>query len=203
MSDPHPNRRTDDSADAGTRDIALAIESVIHRRGSSLLVDPEASVDEDLLRRLLRAAQAAPNHKTTRPMRAAVVRGEARRRLGEAVANAMETRGDAPERVTKTRTKYTRAPVVIVVGSAPGASEHETSENDLAVAAGIQNLLLLAEAAGLACLWSSPAKGADTAIARVCGFDADVKVIGLVYVGWPTRERDPKPRPEPSVNWID
>jgi len=185
-----------------TDTVSDAVERVIHARASSLLVDPDAHVAESVLARLVLAAQAAPNHKTTRPLRAAIVRGDARRRLGEAVAAAMAARGDAPERVEKARTKYLRAPAILVAASAPGSSDHETEENDHAVAAGIQNALLLAEALGLSCLWSSAAKGAGHAIAETCGFEPDVRVIGMVYVGWPTRERVPKQRPEPVVNWL-
>lgn len=197
-----PTERTAGS-DAAREELGRIVEGVIHARTSSLLVDADVPVDDETLARLVRAAQAAPNHKTTRPLRVAILRGESRRALGEAVADAMAGRDDAPERVAKTRTKYLRAPAVMVVASAPGTSEHETAENDYAVAAGIQNMLLLAEALGLACLWSSPAKGAGPAIASICGFGPDDRTIGLVYVGWPSRVTEPKHRPDPPVHWLD
>jgi hypothetical protein len=62
----------------------------------------------------------------------------------------MQRNGDLEMKVTKTRTKYLRAPVVVVVGSAPGESALQNEENRDAVAAGIQNMLLGATALGLA-----------------------------------------------------
>lgn len=179
------------------------VEAIIHRRKSAMTINRETPVDRDILERLVRAAQAAPNHRKTRPLRCAVVQGDARARLGEVVAAAMATHGDSDVKVEKARTKYLRAPVVIVVASAVGESALETEENRYAVAAGIQNLLVLAEAIGLTLLWSSPAQGANDAITSFCGFDPSDHVMGLVYLGWPLREAPLVERPEPLVNWID
>jgi nitroreductase len=103
--------------------------------------------------------------------------------------------GDDEAKVTKARTKYLRSPVVLVVASAQGSSENETEENKYAVAAGIQNMLLMAHSLGLAALWGSPAKGANEAIARTCGFETSDHVMGLVYVGWPTQQAPDVVRP--------
>ena len=75
----------------------------------------------------------------------------------------MAARGDEPARVDKTRRKYLRAPGMLVVGSAAGDTPLRTIENRDAVAAGIQNVLLGATAAGLASFWSSCPKGAEEA----------------------------------------
>lgn len=177
------------------------VESVIHRRTSSMGIDRERAVDDALVERLVRAAQAAPNHRVTRPLRVTAIGGDARGAFGEVVAGAMAARGDAENRVEKARTKYLRAPVVLAVASAPGDSPLESVENTYAVAAGIQNMLLMAEAAGLVCLWSTPADGANGAITDFCGMDPGDIVIGLVYLGWPSRERAPKERPAPVLHW--
>jgi nitroreductase len=103
--------------------------------------------------------------------------------------------GDDEAKVTKARTKYLRSPVVLVVASAQGSSENETEENKYAVAAGIQNMLLMAHSLGLAALWGSPAKGANEAITRMCGFETSDHVMGLVYVGWPTQQAPDVVRP--------
>lgn len=179
------------------------VESIINRRKSAMTIDRDKAVDRPTLERLVRAAQAAPNHRKTRPLRIAVVRGDARARLGETIADAMASHGDSEVKVEKARTKYLRAPVVFVVASAPGESGFETEENRYAVAAGIQNMLVLAESLGLTALWSSPAHGANAAITTFCGFDPTDHVMGLVYMGWPTREAPAVERPEPVVNWLD
>lgn len=179
------------------------VEAVIHRRVSSLAIDRDRDIDDDVLARLAAAAQAAPNHRRTRPLRLAMLRGDARRRLGEAIAEVMAKRGEDTAKVDKARSKYLRAPVVVVAASAAGSTNLETEENRYAVAAGIQNILLLGESLGLRTLWGSPAHGAQRAIGTVCGFDADVQVLGLVYVGWPLGEAPHSERPVARVHWLD
>lgn len=176
--------------------------SLITTRRSSVLIEADQPVDASLIDQMVTAAQFAPNHKRTWPARFAVISGESRLALGNAIADAMATRGDDDAKVAKTRTKFMRSPYVIVVASALGESETETEENKYAVAAGIQNMLLVAHSHGLASLWGSPAKGANEAITSVCGFDATDYVIGIVYVGWPSRTAADVARPAPRVQHL-
>jgi nitroreductase len=115
----------------------------------------------------------------------------------------MEHNNEEAFKVTKTRTKYTRSPVTLVVAAAEGASASETEENKYAVAAGIQNLLLLAHSFGLSALWGSPSKGTNAAVTRFCGLDDTDHVMGLIYLGWPTQTVTAPERPTPVVTWRD
>lgn len=171
------------------------LAELIARRRSNIFIDAESHVDNAHLQALITAAQWAPNHKRTWPLRLTVVTGDSRQHLGHAVADAMEQRGDDAAKVEKTRTKYLRAPVVLVVAYARGGSDSETSENSFAVAAGIQNLLLTAEAHEYAALWGSPAKGANDAITSFCGMADTDTVVGLIYLGRPLRDAPPVERP--------
>ena len=178
------------------------IESVIHSRISAMTIDRDAPVDNEIIHRLVLAAQAAPNHRKTRPLRIAVLQGDARAQFGERIADAMEKNGDDAAKVEKTRTKYLRAPVVLVVAAGEGTSPLETEENRYAVAAGIQNMLLLIEALGLTALWSTPAKGAHQAINNFCDFDSTDHTVGIIYLGWGTRDNVTHERPAPVVKWF-
>ena len=179
------------------------LADLISRRRSNLLIDANANVSDEDIDALITAAQWAPNHKRTWPLRVCVVTGDSRRALGEAMARSMAERGDDTAKVEKTRSKYMRSPVVFVVASAVGASDSETIENAYSVAAGIQNLLLTAEARGLAALWGSPTKGSNAVITEFCGMDSTDSVMGLVYVGHPTRTAAPVERPAPRVTRRD
>lgn len=179
------------------------LERLIHGRTSGMTIDRERPVDRSLLERIIAAAQAAPNHRKTRPLRVAVLQGASRLAFGDAVAAVMASRGEEDHKVEKTRTKYGRAPVVLAVASAPGESDLETAENNYAVAAGIQNMLLMIHSFGLTALWSTPATGAGGTINDFCGFPPGATVIGLVYLGWGTRETATRERPAPVVNWLD
>jgi nitroreductase len=130
------------------------------------------------------------------------VEGDARARLGEVIADAMEVHGDPPEKVAKARGKYLRTPATLVVGSAEGDSPLRTAENRDAVAAGIQNLLLGATAAGLATYWGSCPKGADSAVNALVGWDSGTHVSALIYLGWANGAVAPPERPAPDLTLL-
>lgn len=163
------------------------LETLITARRSNLLIDASREVDPAIVDRIVNVAQWAPNHKRTWPLRVAIITGKSRSTLGNTIADAMAAQGDEAMKVTKTRGKFMRTPVVLVIAAAIGHSDNETEENKYAVAAGIQNMLLMAESFGLAALWGSPAKGANDAITTLCAMERTDHVIGIVYLGWPTQ----------------
>lgn len=179
------------------------LASLIQKRRSNLFIDADLPVSPTDVVALADAAQWAPNHKRTWPLRVCAVTGESRRQLGEVIADAMQLRGDDAAKVDKTRTKYLRAPLALVVAFAQGESQTETIENSYAVAAGIQNMLLTAEARGYTTLWGSPAKGANDAITSFCGMDSTDTVIGIIYVGRPTRNSPDVERPATHITYRD
>jgi len=179
------------------------LAQLIRRRRTSMLVDKQRPVPHETIRDLCELAQWAPNHKRTWPWRFAIADGEARARLGEVIAEAMQAHGDPPEKVTKARTKYMRTPVTLVVGSAPGDSLMRSAENRDAVAAGIQNLLLGATEQGLGSYWGSCPKGANDVVSELCGFEPGTHISALIYLGWATTTVESPGRPAPEVHVID
>lgn len=172
---------------------------LIATRRSSVLIDAAQPVDVKVIHEMITAAQWAPNHKKTWPARFVIVSGDSRSRLGHAIADAMAQQGDDAAKVEKTRAKYLRSPFVIVVASAEGSTPMEHEENKYAVAAGIQNMLLIAHSHQLASLWSSPAKGANSAITKFSGLDPSDTVLGIIYVGYPSKVAPDSDRPTPRV----
>ena len=179
-----------------------ALDALVRSRRTSMIVDPERPVPHDLVTRLCELATWAPNHKRTWPWRFVLVEGDARARLGEAIADAMERHGDPAEKVAKARGKYLRTPATLVIGSAAGDSPLRSAENRDAVAAGVQNLLLAATAAGLASYWGSCPKGANDEVAGWCGWASDTHVSAIVYLGWATRTVEPPERPAPALTFV-
>lgn len=180
-----------------------AVDALIRARRSSLLMDTERPVPDTVIDRLCELATWAPNHKRTWPWQFAVFTHDGRARLGEAFAQDLAAEGTADAgKIDKTRTKYRRAPAIIVVGCA--AHDHPTfhAENRDAVAAGIQTLLLGATAAGLASYWSTAPVMSGTASLTLCGFSPDTRIIGVVYLGWPTAEVAVPERPTPVITRV-
>ncbi|MFT3852967.1 MAG: nitroreductase family protein [Ilumatobacteraceae bacterium] len=175
---------------------------LIRARRTHMFVDKEREVPHALVAELCDLAQWAPNHKRTWPWRFALLEGDARARLGEAIADVMASLGDPEPKVVKTRTKYLRTPALLVLGATPGDSELRTAENRDAGAAGMQNLLLAAAAAGLASYWGSVATGANDVVAELCGFEAGTHIVGIVYLGWPVGTVEVPERPPVEVTFL-
>ena len=186
-----------------TEEIAHIIDDIIRARRTSMLVDKERPVPNELIEELCELASWAPNHKRTWPWRFAAITGPAQLRFGDTVAKAMATFGDEPAKVDKARTKYARTPAVVVVGSTAGDSELRAAENRDATAAAIQNFMLAATARGLATYWGSCPKGANDPVAQFCGFEPDTAVVCIMYLGWATSTVEAPERPQPSINYLN
>jgi len=186
-----------------TEEIAHIIDDIIRARRTSMLVDKERPVPNELIEELCELASWAPNHKRTWPWRFTAITGPAQLRFGDTVAEAMAAFGDEPAKVDKARTKYARTPAVVVVGSTAGDSELRAAENRDATAAAIQNFMLAATARGLATYWGSCPKGANDPVAQFCGFEPDTTVVCIMYLGWATSTVEAPERPQPSINYLN
>ena len=154
------------------------VSAVVRARRTSLAVDAARVVPPSIVEAICELARCAPNHKRTAPWRFALISGAARERLGTVVSRALHASGETKSRVARAASKYVRAPVVVVVGSAPGDSKLPDDENRDAVAAGIQNMLLAATALGLSSYWSSCPLVAHGDVAQFCGFEPRTHISG-------------------------
>lgn len=184
-------------------DLPSAVGEVIRSRRTSLLVDPDDEVPEDLIALLVELACWAPVHKRTWPWRYTVITGDARWRFGEALAAVAAAEGAVPpEKVAKLRVKYARSPVVLLVWVALADDAVRAREDRDAVAAAVQNLLLAATAFGLGNHWASLPEGLHDAARRFAGLDEDHDLVALVYLGWPTGAAPVPVRPPAQITWI-
>lgn len=173
------------------------------RRRTSLVLDRETPVPDDVVEHLCRLATWAPNHKKTWPWRFAALTGEARARLGEHTRDQLVAEGVTdPAKLDKAIGKYLRAPTILLVGCAANDDPELHDENRDAVAAAIQTLLLGATAAGLASFWASGAVLRSPAVLDLAGFDPTDRIVGLVYLGWPTGSVEAPTRPDPAVHHV-
>ena len=180
------------------------VADVIRSRRTSMYVDPDREVPVELVERLCELATWAPAHKRTWPWRFALFTGEGRARLGETMVADMVAAdlGDEEKRA-KTAGKYLRTPATLVVGCEPHPNEMLHLENRDAVAAAIQNLMLGATALGVATFWSTPALTRPRRVLDLCGFDADDRLVGIVYLGWSAGARESPERPPLDLTVVD
>lgn len=180
------------------------LAELIRSRRTSMFVEQDRAVPVSLVQQLCELAQWAPNHKRTWPWRFALFTGDGRRRLGEAFVADMNERdfGDEGKRA-KTLTKYTRTPAVVVFGVAADDNPSRHDENRDAVAAGIQNVMLAAQTLGLATYWGTAPLIDSPRVLELCGFEADVRIINVMYLGWAVGTSETPQRPPVQLNVID
>ena len=179
------------------------LANLVRSRRTHMMVDRERPVPNDIVDQLCELATWAPNHKRTWPWRFAHLSGPARGRLGEAFADDMLERqfGDDVKQA-KTRTKYLRAPSILVVASAAHDNETLHDENRDAVSASVQTLLLGATALGLATFWSTPGFSDCARARQLCGFDPTDTITAVIYMGWATATVRAPTRPTLQIRHI-
>lgn len=169
------------SATAAPADV---LETIMQRSSATKLVEP--APDRAQLETLLRAAVRAPDHGRLTPWRFAVLQGEARARLGEAMAEVLRQRTPdaAAEVLDGERRKALRAPVVIAVAVSPQPlPKIPEVEQIAAVAAGIENLILAAQALGFGSMWKTGPAAYNPIVNRALGFEPTDRILGFVYLG--------------------
>ncbi len=162
-------------------DALTAIES---RSSATKLVEPGPSREQ--VERLLHAAVRAPDHGRLAPWRFAVLAGDARNVLGEAMAAAQLARApdSAPEVLDGERRKALRAPLIIAAAAATRAHPKVPDvEQVAAVCAAIENLILAAHALGLGTMWKTGAAAYDPQVRAALGFGASDQILGFIYLG--------------------
>jgi nitroreductase len=149
----------------------------------------------------LRAAVRAPDHGRLQPWRFLLIEGEARRQLGDVLANALHARepDTSLQKLDAERAKPMRAPLVMVVAAEP--REHPTIpeiEQVMAVAAAAHNILLAAHARGFGGFWRTGASAYDPEVKRALGLAPGSHIVGFLYLGtiaMPGRPRVDDPTP--------
>ncbi len=156
---------------------------------------------QNLIRQIIEAGTWAPNHHLTEPWRFFVLQGEARTALGKVMSGVAAARETDPavasQAAERAITKPLRAPYVIAVGVEPSIDPSIPPIEEIAAgSAAIQNMLLAAEALGLAAIWRSGWIAFEPEVREHFGISPRGTMLGFVYVGYaamqpPVRQRRP------------
>lgn len=161
-----------------------AIDALLTRRSAKTLTDPPP--DEGALELLLESAARAPDHGRLRPWRFIVIRGPARERLGELMADQLLRVQPAAsaESLQRERQKALRAPLILVVAAVCHASAKIPAiEQILSAGAAAQNVMLAASALGFGAMWKTGGAAYDEAVKLALGLAASDTIVGFLYVG--------------------
>ena len=159
----------------------------------------EPGPDAAQLQRLLGAAIRVPDHGKLVPWRLLLIRGDARARLGERLAEIhRRNEPDAPDSVlTKDRERYNFAPLIVAVIARADADHPKIPLQEQILSAGCvaYNLLLGAQALGFGAQWLTGWAAYDRAAAEVLGLAANERVVGFVHIGTPRETAPERTRP--------
>ena len=155
--------------------------------------------DAATLARMLASAVRVPDHGKLVPFRLIALRGEHKLRFGERLASRAIARNPelSEAKREKERTRYTFAPLVlVVVCRIDTTSSVPPMEQQLSAGCVAYNLLLGAEALGFGAQWLTGWAAYDSEVAALLGLGEHEQVVGFVHIGTlqaevPDRERPP------------
>jgi nitroreductase len=174
-----------------------ALEALTQRVSVAKLSEPAPDAQQREV--LFRAALRAPDHGLLRPWRFLTIEGEAREKLGDLFADALQ-RGEEPpkpEALDKARRNPLRAPLIVVViarvlkhPKVPGL------EQQLAAGCAAHGILQAAYAMGLGAIWRSGPLAYHPIVAKGLELAEYEQCLGFIYLGTPDKE----PRPAPQLS---
>lgn len=173
-----------------------ATELLLGRRSIGKLGEP--APEGDALDRILRIALRAPDHGALRPWKILLVRGEARTRFGELMAEATLRRKPAatPEELARERGKALRAPLLaIVVAAVRPSPKIPELEQLLSAGCVAHGLTIAAQAEGFGAIWKTGDVAYDRWIHDQLALAATDQIVGILYVGTPLETPPDAARP--------
>jgi len=147
----------------------------------------EPGPDEAQLRDLLTAAIRVPDHGKLTPWRLVLIRGDARAKLGAALAEMhLRHEADAPPSVIeKDRNRFSYAPLIVAVVARIEDDHPKIPAQEQLLSAGLvaYNLLLGAQAQGFGAQWLTGWAAYDREAADLLGLAANERVVAFVHIG--------------------
>ncbi|MBS1602085.1 MAG: nitroreductase [Bacteroidetes bacterium] len=182
---------------------------ITSRRSTKPAVFNGRKIDDQQIQRLLTLATWAPTHANTEPWRFIVYSGDAVRQFCQQHAQ-LYRQNTPPEKFNEAKYEKQqhngdKASHLIAVYMQRGANPNITGLEEIcATAAAVQNILLGAEALGLAVLWSTGGVTLAPAMKDYLGLHEEDHMIGLLYLGYTDEPAKPGRRlpAEAKTKWI-
>jgi nitroreductase len=151
------------------------------------------------LDRLLSAAIRVPDHSKLTPWRMLLIRGDARMRLGERLAqiHARVEPDVSPSKLAKDRERYASAPLIVAVIARIDAEHPKVPAQEQILSAGCvaYNLLIGAQALGLSAQWLTGWAAYDAEAATLFGLAGNERIVAFVHIGTPQEPMPERTRP--------
>lgn len=171
----------------------------MRRRRSHPSVNDEAPTKRELLP-LIEAAASVADHGSLHPWRLIALRGDARRRLGAAMAEATGLEGGAAEKMAA---KPLRAPLLLAVVVSPKPSHKVPTWEQEAVASGVAHALsLVLDEAGWGVMWRTGLYTRSGAVHRMHDLKPDEYLLGWLYVGGTKKGKTGRRKPVKAKDFL-
>ncbi len=182
-----------------------AIETLMSRNSVPARLLREPAPEGRELEEILETGMRAPDHAALRPWRFLIIRGEARNKLGDILADAMAL-NDATiseERLESQRKKPLRSPLIIAIYADVTENHPKAPEIEQIITAGAaaQNIINAAHAKGYGGIMLTGPLAHDAHVKGALGLAKKDQIICFLYLGTPSEEPRTKPRP-PVTDFI-
>ncbi|HXC55186.1 MAG TPA: nitroreductase [Rhizomicrobium sp.] len=176
-----------------------ALDLLLSRRSGSAKAMTGPGPSPAQLETILTAAARVPDHGKLFPWRFILFEGEARRRMGELLAECLvDSEPQAgPERLDQERHRFLRAPVVVaVVSRTREAIPIPEWEQILSAGAVCQTMLIAAHALGFVANWLTEWCAFHPRVKERLGLKPGERIAGFVYIGTSAVALEERIRPD-------
>ena len=163
----------------------------------------EEAPTKELVMRILEAATWAPNHHMTEPWRFVVLEGDERKKLGDALSEALQLaiKYDDQKReelLRQEKAKPLTAPVIVAMIFCPKQGGKIIPQEEIVSAgASLQNALLAAHSLGLSTFVRTGAHAYSEPVKNYLGIKEDESLLAFIYLGF--RAEEPRPTSRSSI----
>ena len=174
-------------------------EIVINRRSGKTAAFNGRKIDDQQVEQLLELANWAPTHGLTEPWRFVIYSGEAVRQFCHQHAEQYR-QITPPDKFNATKYEKQQqngdlASHLVLVYMKRGTNPNIPALEEIcATAAAVDNILLGAEALGIAVLWSTGGTVLQPVMKEYLGLGPDDIILGLLYMGYTDEARRPGKR---------
>lgn len=183
-------------------------EVIVSRRSTKPAAMNGKKIGDGVIRQLLGLANWAPTHANTEPWRFIVYSGEAVQRFCHEHAELYK-QDTPPEKFTtakyeKQQHNGDKASHLILAVMKRGSNPNITVLEEIcATAAAVENILLGAEALGIAVLWSTGGMVMQPAMKDLLALGQEDVVLGILYMGYTDEPAKPGKRGpvEEKIQW--
>jgi len=176
------------------------LDLLLSRRSGSAKAMTGPGPSPDQLQTILTAAARVPDHGKLFPWRFIVFEGEARRRMGDILAESLresEPNAATEERLALERHRFERAPVVVaVVSRVREAIPIPEWEQELSAGAVCQTMLIASHAMGFVANWLTEWCAYHPGVREQIGLKSGERIAGFIYIGKSAVELEERVRPD-------